>query len=302
MKIKRFGSGQSEPKRCVISLGVGKKVFSDSVHRLGESLESVGFSGDFMFWDEALPPESPQHFEAPFAFKTHCFYTAQTLGYEQILWMDSACVAIRPLDEVFNQISRHGYALFNNNYEQMMGQWISDEALIRNGMSRDQAMLIPEIPCSVIGLDLRSELGRAFLDQWHQIMADGLTARGTSQPIPDWNHYQAIFWNRNHCISTDPRCKGHRCDQPAAGIVAHRLGMLPYADDLRDVHYPARPVNRNTSILHHREFGESITPLSQIHRRVFIDTYLSPPLRSIRHLRQLTRKVAQRSGWIADVD
>ena len=137
MNFRSIGKVASPVKRCVISLGVGKSVFRDSLERLGDSLERVGFSGDYLYWGEALPAGCPSHFEAPFAFKTYCFQIAQSMGYQQVLWMDSACIAIRSLDPVFANLSNRGYALFDNNYDQMMGQWISDEALAKNGIDRE---------------------------------------------------------------------------------------------------------------------------------------------------------------------
>jgi len=278
MKISRIGHSENKEKCCVISLGVGKNSFVNSLKRLEESLHRVRFEGDFIYWNESLPEGCPEHFDAPFAFKTYCFYKAKELGYKQILWMDSTTIAIRSLVPVFDDIRKHGYVFFNNNYGQTLGQWISDEALLQNGLTREEAMSIPELPCSVMGLSMQSDLARNFLDQWHLIMADGVTAKGTRASIQDWNEYQDIFWNRNNRISMDDRVKGHRCDQPAAGIVANRLGMIPYSDHLKDIHHQAKPVKRNTIILHHREFQDDITPLSQIYYRVFIDTpFLEKP-------------------------
>jgi len=284
MKILKIGNSIKASKRCVISLGIGKNAFTNSLVRLGESLKRVQFDGDFLFWDEEFPEGSPSHFDAPFAFKAYCFYAASRLGYTQILWMDSTCVAIRSLSPIFESIIQNGYVLFNNNYDQSLGQWISDEALAFNQLSREDAMTIPEIPCSVIGLDISSDIASSFLSQWHQIMSDGVTAKGTTSEIKDWAEYQQIFWNRNNRISQDPRVKGHRCDQPAAGIVAHRLAMLPYSDYLKDIHYEAKPVKRNTIILHHREFGETITPLERIIEDVFWRTpFYKRPKAKITH-------------------
>lgn len=207
--------------------------------------------------------------------------------------MDSVCVAIRSLDPVFRLIKDRGYVMFNNNYGQMMGQWSSDVALEVNGITRDEAMGIPEMPCSVMGLNMRSPLATQFLGDWHQIMSDGVTARGTREVVSTWEEYQSIFWNRNQKISSDPRVRGHRCDQPAAGIAAHRLGMTPYADFLRDIHYKETSINRHTSILHHREFGESITSLDEIYRNIFIRMPLidSPRQAVYRQLRKFKRRL-----------
>lgn len=300
MPIAEIGSGGSgsgdacrlAARPCVISLGLGKAAYRNSLERLKQSLERVRFNGDFFYWNQQLPSGCPDHFDVPFGFKTYCFYEAYRLGYRQILWMDSTCIALRSLKPVFQSMSRNGYIFFNNNYEQVLGQWISDEALEQHRLSRDQAMGIPELPCSVLGLDLSQPLASNFLEQWHQVMADGVTARGTRAPIRDWEDYQAIFWNRNQRISADPRAKGHRCDQPAAGLVAHRLGMLPYGDQLRDIHYPRRPIRRNTAILHYREFSENITPLNAIIHQVFFrGPFIEAPRSKVRALARRLRNL-----------
>jgi hypothetical protein len=298
MNVIPIRAGRVErPNRCVISLGIGKKTFKDSLVRLEESLRRVRFEGDYICWSDQLPEGSPEHFDVPFGFKPYCFFAARKLGYEEILWMDSVCIALRSLDPVFHLIQNNGYALFNNNYGQWMGQWCSDEALVANGLTREEALRIPEMPCSVIGLDMRSPLAIQFLEEWHRVMADGITARGTKDPVQSWEEYQDIFWNRNQRISTDPRVKGHRCDQPAAGIVAHRLGMTPYADALRDIHYKETAVNRHTSILHHREFGATITPLDDIYYNVlfrtpFIDSPRQKARKVLSKLKRFTRSLA----------
>jgi hypothetical protein len=290
MLVKALGQHGNPYKRCVISLGIGKKIYKDCLLRLEESLYRVGFDGDFIYWNDYFPEGCSEHFDAPFGFKPFCFYEARNLGYRQILWIDSPCVAIRSLQPVFESMKENGYILFNNNYSQTMGQWSSDEALATNAISREEALLIPEIPCSVLGLDVQDPRAQQFLEQWHQIMSDGVTAKGTKDKIRDWEDYQSIAWNRNNRISSDIRVKGHRHDQTAAGIVAHRLGMQPYSDYLKDIHYQAKPVKRNTIILHHREFGESITPLSEIYYRVFFKTpFVDNPRSFLRKLRSVAR-------------
>lgn len=181
MKIIPIYPQTERTKRCVISLGVGKPVFKLTLQRLGESLKRVGFDGDYLYWDESLPSGCPNQFDAPFAFKSYCFIKAKELGYEQVLWIDAPCVAIRNLAPVFRSIEQHGYVFFNNNYGQMMGQWSSDDALAMNNISREEALAMPEIPCSVLGLNLRSDLASNFLDGWHQIMTDGITVKGIKE-------------------------------------------------------------------------------------------------------------------------
>ncbi|KPK97163.1 MAG: hypothetical protein AMJ95_10475 [Omnitrophica WOR_2 bacterium SM23_72] len=282
MKIKKLGN-DTKIKQCVISLGIGRKIFVDCLKRLEESLRRVRFSGDFLYWSDELPPGSPTHFEAPFGFKPFCFLEAAKLGYEEILWIDSACVAIRPLEPIFKILEQKGYCLFANNYGQMMGQWCSDEVLRINNITREEALKIPEVPCSVIGLNLQNALASKFLQMWHQKAADGITFRGIRDKIDDWEDYYDIAWNKSGRVSKDPRVRGHRHDQSAAGIIAHELHMRPFADGLGDIHYKGTAIDRNTIILHHREFGEKITPLNDIYLKVFVMMpFIERPLDLIR--------------------
>lgn len=288
IQVVPIGNKGNFKRRCVLSLGIGRSHYKLTLERLGQSLQRVGFDGDYLYWNHDYPSGCPEHLQAPFAFKPYCFYRAIQLGYQQLLWIDAPCVAIRSLEPVFRLLESNGYIFFNNNYSQKLGQWASDQSLAANGVSREEALMIPELPCSVLGLDLRSTLAQKFLAEWHRIMNDGITARGTATALQDWDAYQAMFWNRNGCISSDPRVKGHRCDQVAAGLTAHRLGMTPYADLLRDIHYPQRPIKTSTAILHYREYGDTITQLNTIYRQVFFTTpFVERPKRLLHPLKRL---------------
>lgn len=296
MKIVSMGRTPRPTKRCVISLGAGRKGFTESLKRLEESLVRVRFKGDFLVWNDVLPEGSPTQFEAPMAFKTFCFHEAEKRGYEEILWIDAPIVALRSLEPIFAVMRENGYVTFANNYGQSLGQWSSDEVLDLHGISREEAMSIPETPTSVIGLNLRTELGSQFLDRWHRMNTDGLTCRGITRAITTVQDHYAIAWNKDGCVSKDQRVGGHRFDQTAAGIVAHQLGLHPNADSLRDIHYEATPVNRHTILLHHREFGEEITPLDRIYYRIFIEKpFLQTPRQKVR---RLGRRLKAALPWI----
>jgi len=285
MKIVHMGGASHAARHCVISLAIGREGLTESLKRLEESLRKVRFSGDFLAWSDELPPGSPTQLEAPMAFKTFCFHEAKSLGYETILWIDATIVALRPLEPIFRSIRDNGYIAFANNYGQSLGQWSSDEVLKHHHISREDAMQIPEVPTSAIGLSMRNDLGLRFLEQWHQLTTDGLTCRGTSTPVSTWEDYYAIAWNKDGCISPDPRVGGHRHDQTAAGIVAHHLDMHPYSDMLRDIHHKATAIDRRTILLHHREFKEEIKSLDAIYRQVFFSMpYIDPLKRKARSL------------------
>ena len=296
MKIIHMGKVKDLNNRCVISLGLGRKGYVESLKRLEESLRRTHFNGDFLVWDDVLPEGSPTQLESPMAFKTFCFLEAQKLGYNQVLWIDAQIVALRSLEPIFEMINTKNYVTFSNNYGQSVGQWSSDEVLNFHRISREEAMMIPETPTSVIGLDLGSEVGKQFLMRWHAMSLDGLTFRGVSSSVNSIDDYYAIAWNKENCISNDPRVGGHRHDQTGAGIIAHQLGLPPYADNLRDVHFKENQVNKHTILLHHREFGESITSVDEIYYNVFIDqVYFEKPREKVKQLLRKLKKLVKMS-------
>jgi hypothetical protein len=162
--------------------------------------------------------------DVPFAFKPYCLAEAREHGGKLLLWLDSSCVAVRQLEPIFEQIERDGYILFRNG-RRRVGEWASDEALSALGLSRDQAMEMPEVNAAVIGLNTSSPLANSFLERWHRAAQEGLAFRGVSEQLRDENDYQDVKGNRNVRVSSDPRVRGHRHDQTVAGVLAARLGM-----------------------------------------------------------------------------
>jgi hypothetical protein len=292
-----IGSSSHANECCVISLATGRTAYLSCLKRLEESLRHVRFRGDFLGWSDELPEGSPTQLESPMAFKTFCFHEAKRQGYRLVLWIDAPVVALRSLKPIFTMIRDNGYVTFTNNYGQSLGQWSSDEVLEHHKINREQAMRIPETPTSVIGLDLESAAGMEFLNRWHAFCTDGLTCRGRREPYRSADDHYAVAWNHQSCISKDPRVGGHRFDQTAAGLVAHELGMPPYADNLRDIHYKETAVSRDTILLHHREFGTEITPLETIKYRVLIhQPFIETPKRRIKQALQGLKRSITRLG------
>ncbi|MFF5211183.1 hypothetical protein [Streptosporangium sp. NPDC000396] len=192
--------------------------------RLHRSLVETGFAGDFLAWTPGRFPDGcPSHREVPFAFKPFCFVQARR-EHRLVLWMDSSCVAVRPLDSLFRCIAADGYLLFGNGRHKV-GEWAGDLALEYFGMGREEAMKADEVHAAVIGLDLGSPIANEFLDLWHAAARDELAFRGVKEPLDTQDDYNAVKWNHDGRVSADPRVRGHRHDQTVAGILANRLGM-----------------------------------------------------------------------------
>ena len=309
MRSHSFWSGNEIVlRRSAISLATNRRRYPEGRARLHESLKSNGFTGDFVSWQPGtFPPGCPEHFEVPFAFKPFCFLEAQKRNLELVLWLDSSCIVIRNLDPIFSTIEEQGYLLFKNRHH-VVGEWSSDEALQKLGLSRAQAMIVPEVNAAVIGLNLKHPIAAAFLQKWYEEARDGVAFRGTREKPGTREAYDDLKWNKSKRASADPRVRGHRHDQTVAGVLACRLGMTLTSEGLQSYSQKHRGIGWKTLILIDREVTRkdcarerrSLATLAQIHRDRYLGHLVDLSLNPLRKVESvggnLLRSVAARQA------
>lgn len=217
-------------KRCVISLGIPAKHQSQNrpktltqdfvrgLMRIERRLRELDFDGDFIYWDQDYPKGSPPVEEVDFAFKPFCLDEARSMGYTQVLWVDSSILIKEPLDPLFRLLEEQGYLIFDGFHS--VGEYCKDEALATLEIEREESFELPSCSASVLGLNLEDQRSLRFLQRWKDLAADGITFMG-----PKWSGVRG--WPRT--ASQDPRVKGHRHDQLAASVIALKLGMDQWA-------------------------------------------------------------------------
>lgn len=177
--------------------------------RLAESLREVGYTGATAFWQE-LPPGSPSHSDVPYAFKLHALRSAAK-NHDVLLYVDASVWFVRSPDPVFDRVERDGYYLTIVPGSHYVGEWSTDRALENLYLTRDDAMAIPIVTGGFFGVDLRTSIGRGMLKWQEKHARDGSFAG-------DWT-------NERGQASADPRCKGHRHDQPSLSLLAWNRGL-----------------------------------------------------------------------------
>jgi hypothetical protein len=241
------------PRRCVVSLATKKAPFPKALRRLERSVRRAGFQGEILLWRPgSYPAGCPPHLEVPFAFKPFCFSEARRRGYDLVLWLDARCLVVRSLDPIFDEIAERGWVLFRNE-PHVLGEWASDLALELFGLTREEALALPEVNGAALGLDLRNRVAADFLDSWYAAARDGRSFRGVVEPLGSGADYMDVKKNRSGRVSGDPRVRGHRHDQTVAGILAHRLGMTLTYEGLQTYTRDRRSIAPSTRILINRE-------------------------------------------------
>lgn len=240
-------------KKCIINFADNS--YLKGQERLKTSLGKIVFDGDLLFWTSKLPPNSPLHDDAPWAFKVFAFAEAKRQGYELVLWIDSNGIAIRPLEKIFKKIERQGYYLWSR-HSATIGEWSSDKVLSSFGLTRDQAFGIPEINAFCLGLNFKNKQANLFFERWLERAKDGFSFRGISKEYP----LAMSNTNKDYAVSLDKRVKGHRHDQTIASIIAWQLKLKTSPYDCFDYHGEAGPKHTysqyipfNVSILQNRD-------------------------------------------------
>jgi hypothetical protein len=175
---------------------------------------------DVLSWSDAWPPRSPSHAEAPYAFKLHAFAEARRRGVARALWLDAPVTAAGDPAPVFERIERDGH-LFVTAGERL-GNWIGDGALEALGLTRDEAMSLPLLNGTFIGLDLRRG---EWLDEMLEAAAKGLLNGPYFTEHAPSEARARKPGKSTGTASGDPRCWGHRHDEAIGSALAKRMGM-----------------------------------------------------------------------------
>jgi hypothetical protein len=154
------------------------------------------------------------HENDPYAFKLGAFDYAFERGMTHVLFVDSSFWAINPVMPIFDFMNDKGVFAFRTGYS--AGQTCTDKLLHWSGITRDDAMGIPEFAGGAIGFNTHNPYARAVYDMWKRAMLAGLFRNSRS-----WDPID----------STDPRFLHARQDQSAFSLALHLAGVVPEQND-----------------------------------------------------------------------
>ena len=196
--------------RCIVNVATGHgRWFPRGQDRLSHSLNKHDpESHQVLFYD--IPPESPTHAEAPYAFKTFAIQEALRRGYTSILWLDASMWAVRSLEPLWEEIEEHGSTFFRCGWG--VGDYSNDRGLEILGVTRDEAMSIPLVLGGIYGLDLTNVSAAMFQARMLRYAKEREIFRGA------WD-------NKSQQCSEDPRCLGHRHDMVPMAALVQKLDL-----------------------------------------------------------------------------
>jgi len=226
-------------RRIVVSVATDHYVKGQN--RLAAILDAMNV--DRLFFRGTLPEGSPSHADVPYAFKGIALGQAADLGFETLIWADACIYPLRSLDALFEKIEADGAWISENGYTN--AEWTADSAYpdlfreeyIRHQLSgprdvnrdaefvekmRPVNRLIPHVVATAFGLSVNHRVGNAILVEYERL------AKETKAFCGPWNNLNPGSvvpdggrWG--HCGPGEVR--GHRHDQTALSVLAHRNGV-----------------------------------------------------------------------------
>lgn len=196
-------------KNAIISFANSKNSYIEKLARLSESLRH-NFDGDFLGFINEATVGSPLHTEVPYAFKIYCWRRAMEAGYENILWCDTSCFAIKNVQPVFDEIEKDGFIFQDSGH--WLGQWANDFSLKYFGITRDEAMEIRMIGnAGFLGMNTKNSIAQLFFQTWEKSMHDGC--------------FVGAWTNADNSESEDERCRGHRHDMTNSSAIVYKMAL-----------------------------------------------------------------------------
>ena len=190
-------------KRAILNVATGRYVTGQ--HRLIAACQQHSPAATRYFWKNEMPPGSPTHHRVPYAFKAHAIFWAQAQGEQLLLWADASILPIRSLEPLWDRIERDGYWIGRNGWKN--GEWCVSDALELFGMTREEAMEQEHVVATSFGVNLASDIGQQIAREYFRFATNG------------------SFCGPWTAKEKDPRVRGHRHDQTALSVIAHRMGL-----------------------------------------------------------------------------
>lgn len=196
------------------------------VARMIEAFHAVSHGLELQAWVNTLPPGAPASVRTPerdytaYCAKPFALRALRDSGADIGILLDAAFCPIRPIHPLIDHIAMTGYYLCRNGFR--VGEWCQDAALGPLGITRKESFEIPEASSYCVGLNFTKPEPNELLDRWceswptfagpHTNTKRSSTDPGFPTRNPGW-------------CSDDPRVNGHRHDQTALSVIAHKLGM-----------------------------------------------------------------------------
>ncbi len=173
--IRRFAGQREFADTVVISYATCNPPYPAKISYLERCLRKVGYKGDILLQVGGFPNVQEGDLElagTPYAFKVALFRYAASLGYKNILWMDTALKPQKGMDSIFLDLDQNGFLFIQNDWdlhEDFKHGVMSQAYLDYMGTSPQELVGLPRICCALFGFSLKHEKGKELLEVFYDL-------------------------------------------------------------------------------------------------------------------------------------
>ncbi|HSX11035.1 MAG TPA: hypothetical protein VLF94_04900 [Chlamydiales bacterium] len=158
-------------RRCILLFASRNGIYEEKARLLLAELEESGYSGHVLLRVGGFPNTQNGGLKichAPYSFKVAFLQEARTLGYRDVLWMDSAIHPLTNLEMIFSEVRKNGHFFISVGSLQENAPGHRPEAAATMNVPVGLYPLIPHISSSLLGFDLENERSVRLLEAWYQ--------------------------------------------------------------------------------------------------------------------------------------
>lgn len=164
-----FNIDEKSKNRCIVLFSTYNGIYPDKARRLLGDLEKCGYRGHVLVRIGGFPNLENAGLKLchiPYAFKVAFLCEAQRLGFEEVLWLDTAMHPLTNLEIIFDAIKEKGYFF---TYVGFLSDNMSThlpEAAATLGITTDMYDRIPHLSSSMLGLNMKNSKAISLLEGW----------------------------------------------------------------------------------------------------------------------------------------
>lgn len=183
-------------KRVVVNLVTNKESYIRGQERLEYKMRKKGVTFIPFIGEKSVG--APLHEDNPYAFKLYAIEKVRNMGYDQILWLDASVYPVKPIEPVFDWLTKHG--IFLEEAGHYAGRWSTQKVLDYFKVTREEANKMPMFSAGYCGFDFTNPISVEFFEHWKNAMRSGMF-------IGNWEE--------------------SRHDMSSGSIIANKMGLVP---------------------------------------------------------------------------
>lgn len=160
----------ADKKRCIIVFGSYNYPYPEKVRLLVDELKECGYKGHLLMRIGGFPNMQNGGIKlahVPYSWKVTGLQELRSMGYKEILWLDSAIHPLNNLEPIFKVIRRKGFFLtcsgFSIQYPYSLGEHLPSTLKVLE-VTDEELKKIPHLSGGILGMNTTNPKINKFLD------------------------------------------------------------------------------------------------------------------------------------------